>query len=297
MKVAITGANGYLGEALCKYLYERDNTVIAITRSKFVQKEYRNVVVESLSSADLSPQIQNLDCLIHLAARTHHSEPDSAGVLALYRKDNVQVSVNLAQMAISAGVKRFIYVSSIKVNGEESIQPFRSDDAPSPVDAYGISKWETENKLKELLEPSTVELVIIRPPLIWGGKPKGNLNILMKLIEKGIPLPFKNIQNRRDIVSLSNICSLIETAANHRDAPGQTFLVSDGISRSTAQIVQLLERSTTKKIKLISIPQCLFTMAQLIPSCKPHIRKLIGNLEIDISETYQKLGWLPTIQQ
>lgn len=292
MKVAITGANGYVGARLCRYLATSEKTVLAITRSDFKQAGVDNLVVPDLTSSQLSKHLQQVDCLVHLAARTHHN--DARDAWALYRKDNVEISSHLAQAARQAGVKRFIYMSSIKVNGEESAIPFKSQDIPAPVDAYGTSKWETEKVLNEILTNSPTELVIIRPPLIWGDRPKGNLQTLSKLIALGVPLPFKNINNRRDLVSLENLCSLIAKTLTHPNAAGETFLVSDGNPRTLPDIIRMLARNMGKEPHLFGVPDTLFKRVGAIPALNTRIKKLTGNLEVDISETRKKLDWAPT---
>lgn len=291
MKVAITGANGFVGAHLCRYLTASGNSVLAITRSNFKQAGADNLVVSDLTSSELPEHLQQVDCLVHLAARTHHN--DARDAWALYRKDNVEISSHLAQAASQAGIKRFIYMSSIKVNGEESFEPFRSEDIPAPIDAYGTSKWETEKALHEILSSTATELVIIRPPLIRGDHPKGNLQTLSKLIELGVPLPFKNIQNRRDLVSLENLCSLVEKTLAHPNAAGGTFLISDGNPLSLPDIIRLLARNSGKEPHLFGVPNILFKYISTIPALRPRIKKLTGNLEVDISETKNKLGWTP----
>jgi nucleoside-diphosphate-sugar epimerase len=292
MKIAITGANGYVGQALCKHLDQPNNTVLAITRAEFTLGTCQNLVAENPDSDDLRSHLESFDCLIHLASRVHHTR-DNKNHLALYRKDNVDLSRRLAAIAADAGVKRFIYISSIKVNGETTSRPFREDDIPAPVDAYGVSKYETEIALTEVLKDSNTELVIIRPPLVWGGKPKGNLQTLTALIDKGIPLPFKNIDNRRDIISLPNLCRVIEKAITHPNAPNKIFLVSDGRPRSTGEIMQLMEIHTSRKAILISLPPIFFKLLGGLPFFKNILSKLIGDLEIDISHTRKTLDWHP----
>ena len=291
MRIAITGANGFVGVRLCQYLVASGNSVLAITRSDFKQVGIDNLVIPDLTSSQLSGHLQQVDCLVHLAARTHHN--DARDAWALYRKDNVEISSHLAQAASQAGVKRFIYMSSIKVNGEESCAPFRCRDIPAPIDAYGKSKWETEKVLYEILSSSATELVIIRPPLIWGDHPKGNLQTLSKLIDLGVPLPFKNIQNRRDLVSLENLCSLIEKTLTHPNAAGGTFLVSDDNPLSLPDIIRLLARNNSKEPRLFGVPNTLFRYLGDIPALSTRIKKLTGNLEVDISETKKKLDWAP----
>jgi nucleoside-diphosphate-sugar epimerase len=292
MKVAITGANGYVGQALCQYLTKPGNTLLAITRTPYTHSGCRNVVGTDLAHYDLRPAIQDFDCLIHLASRVHHTS-DNKKPMMLYRKDNVELSLALAKMAIEARVKRFIYISSIKVNGEETTHPFTSSDTPKPTDPYGISKHEAEMGLTQLLKNSDTELVIIRPPLVWGGAPKGNMKTLVNFIERGIPLPFKGIENRRDLVSLHNLCSLIEKSAAHPNAAGEIFLVSDGTPRTTAEIIKLVEKETSRTAKLITIPKIFLAILKLLPGVNSRMRKLTGNLEIDISDTQKKLDWRP----
>ncbi|MGM8227433.1 NAD-dependent epimerase/dehydratase family protein [Cellvibrio sp. ARAG 10.3] len=289
MRIVVTGANGFVGTTLCQFLTKAGHQVTTITRSPFTLPDCTNLVIPH--PAPIS-SLDNQDCFIHLAARTHHLD-ESKAVLDIYRRDNVALSCYFAQLAIDAGAKRFIYISSIKVNGEETTRPFRHNDTPAPQDAYGISKWEAECQLKDLLAASKTALVVIRPPLIFGENPKGNLKTLLKLINKGVPLPFKNINNKRDIISVENLCSLISATCDHPGANGEVFLASDGKPRSTAQIIQMLERQSCRKAKLVSIPNTLYQWLGYIPPLKPKIQKLTGNLEVDISHTRQTLNWSP----
>lgn len=289
MRITVTGANGFVGKALCQFLMDAGHNVTTITRAPFILPGCSNLVIPQPTSLHLDSH----DCFIHLAARTHHMDHSKKNVLDIYRRDNVDLSCYFAQAAMNAGAKRFIYISSIKVNGEETTRPFRHDDTPAPRDAYGISKWETESRLRHLLAESNMELVIIRPPLVWGENPKGNLRALLKLIDKGVPLPFKGLTNKRDIVSIKNLCSLIAATCEHPAAAGEVFLVSDGKPRSTAQIIHLLGQHASRNPKLFSIPTKLYQWLACIPPLKPQIQKLTGNLELDISHTREVLNWAP----
>jgi nucleoside-diphosphate-sugar epimerase len=286
MKIAMTGANGFVGSALSKRL-RPFHSLLLITRQA-LQGIDNNFVTHSFCGAELVHALRGCDCIIHLAAKTHSGAKPSKKNLAAYRQVNLQFSLDLAQSALDAGVKRFIYLSSVKVNGEQTyLAPFRATDIPSPQDAYGISKWETEQALTHFFKATGVELVVIRPPLIWSRENlKGNLAALKKWSDMGLPLPLKGIANRRDLISIDNLCNFLALCTTHPDIPGKTFLVSDGVSRSSEDIVRLAVDSPW----LINLPGWL----EKVISSLDVGRKLLGNLQLDISDTIDITGWQPT---
>jgi nucleoside-diphosphate-sugar epimerase len=285
MKIAVTGATGFVGQALCPYLADRlGATIIQLNRHTLAGE-----LSLSHSDAALTEALADIDCLVHLAARAHtrHATADD------FKRDNQQLCTRLAQIAINAEIPRVIYLSSIKVNGESTrdCRPFTPDDKPAPEDDYGKSKFECELILKELLKDTQTQLVVIRPPLVYGRLNKGNLAALQRLIELGIPLPFANIHNKRDLVSLHNLCSLISDCCTKSEAAGHTFMVSDGVARSTAEIIELLATSMQRQARVFGVPNFFFNA---LGWAKPDITKrLTENLEVDISATKQILNWNP----
>lgn len=292
MKICITGANGYIGQYLTTMMRDAGHSVTTLTRRPYYVANTQNKVLEHYDLTVLIDLLADQDAVIHLAALAHQIKNKSHELL--YQQINVDNTLCLASAAKVAQVKRFIFMSSIKVNGEQTgARPFTSFDMPSPEDGYGRSKWVAEQALKKLLADGSTEIVIVRSPLVWGGVMKGNLALLEKSLKLGIPLPFKNVKNKRDIVSCSNLCELISLLLVHPAAGGKTFLVSDGISRSTAQIVNLIANQLGVKARLISVPQTMVKWASRLPLSKGVIGKLIGNLEIDIEATKEILRWRP----
>lgn len=294
MNILLTGANGYVGSYLIGALLFEGHCVTTLTRRPFAREGTHNVIVGGYNSALLSPHMVGQDVVIHLAGLAH-SSGNKETLSSLYMQVNVDQSLTLAQEAKAAGVKRFVFISSIKVNGEATVagSPFRADMMPSPEDAYGKSKWAAEQALMKLFKDSQTELVIVRPPLVWGGDVKGNLLLLRKLTTWGVPLPIGSLKNRRDLVSLENLSSFICVLVHHPQAAGQTFLVSDGMARNLAQIV-VLNANQGNKPRILRFPEWFIVRLARLFGME---RRLVGNLEVDISPSYYLLGWLPNDQR
>lgn len=286
MKIAITGANGFVGQSLTEKLLQEGYQVITVTRRP-LHLGTSNLITTDYEDPSFVAALEGIECIIHLAAKTHSGSKPTAKNMCEYRQINVFNSISLAKAAIRIKARRFIYLSSIKVNGEETKEQLYSvHDIPQPQDAYGISKWETEQALQDLFKDTNVELAIIRPPLIWSREnPKGNLELLKKWSDLGLPLPLKGINNKRDLISIDNLCSFLSLCIKHPNAPGQTFLVSDGFSRTSLDIALLLG-----PCKTISLPEWFCKVIAGTGMGK----KLFGNLEIDINHTITATGWRPT---
>jgi UDP-glucose 4-epimerase len=286
MKIAITGANGFVGSALSSRL-RQSHQLLLISRQT-IQGADENIIIKSFIDSNLIGALKGCECIIHLAAKTHSGTKPNKKNLAIYRSVNVQASLDLAKTALEAGVKRFIYLSSIKVNGEQTHEtPFRVTDTPHPEDAYGVSKWETEQALRDFFSGTNIELIIIRPPLIWSREHlKGNLKLLKKRSDLGLPLPLKGISNKRDLISIDNLCDFLSLCVDHPLVSGKTFLVSDGVPRSALEIASLVVESPWA----ISLPTWLQKLMLSLGIGK----KIFGNLEVDISHTIESTGWRPT---
>jgi UDP-glucose 4-epimerase len=279
MKIAVTGATGFIGKALCPYLEEKLGArVIPLNRSDF-----------SASDTPLTAVLNGVNCLIHLAARAHTQNSTATD----FESDNQKLCQRIATLALATGIPRVIYLSSIKVNGESTSNraPFSAEDFPAPLDDYGRSKLASEKILQDMLKGSSTRLVIIRPPLVYGSHNKGNLAALEAMINRGVPLPFAAIHNKRDLVSINNLCSLISLCCTHPDAADQVFLASDDIPRSTADIVRLLAQGAQTKARLFPLPSVFFNLLGLITPAA--IARLTGDLQVDISKTKCLLGWSP----
>jgi len=296
MKIGVTGANGFVGQALCLYLMEKGYLPLAITRRAFNQPDIPNRIVPILTDeVALTNALQDCDVLVHLASRTHMPTEPTDNALVDYRQVNVDAAIATARAAAAAGVKRIVYMSSIKVNGEGTHgQPFTTNSPPQPEDAYGITKYEAELALGQITQELGLELVIIRSPLIYGKGAKGNLARLQDAISRGIPLPLASIRNKRDLISLPNLCDLITTCVAHPQAPGQVFLAADGIPRSTSEIIQLLPTREGRKPRLLPCPKSLLQLAGRLVGKQAQIQRLIGDLEVDISHTKETLNWQPS---
>ncbi|AEY02316.1 NAD-dependent epimerase/dehydratase [Oceanimonas sp. GK1] len=220
-----------------------------------------------------------------------------ADPLAEYRKVNVEGTLNLARQAAVAGLKRFIFISSIKVNGEQTLlgKPFTADDAAAPEDAYGMSKWEAEQGLRQLAAETGMEVVIIRPPLVYGPGVKGNFASMIKLVEKGLPLPLGAIHNRRSLVALDNLVDLIITCIDHPGAANQVFLAGDGEDVSTTELLRGVANAAGKPCRLLPVPAGLLQLGATALGKKAVAQRLLGSLQVDISKARNLLGWTPPL--
>ena len=297
--VLVTGAQGFVGLPLSAALVKLGYQVRGAVRGNFQDKEGQ----ETLSVGDIngdtvwSEVLADVSVLIHLAARVHVMNEMTDDPLAEFRKINVEGTLNLARQAFKAGVSRFIYISSIKVNGEftEPGRPFRADDAPQPMDPYGISKREAEDGLRQLAKDTGLEVVIIRPPLIYGLGVKANFLSMMRWIHKGIPLPLGAINNARSLVALDNLVDLIVTCIQHPAAANQTFLVSDGEDVSTTDLLKKTALAMGIKARLIPVPDILIKAGGKLLGKGDVVQRLCGNLQVDITKAQQLLGWAPPI--
>lgn len=302
MNVLITGATGFVGSRLVDVALDKQYKVSAVRRSEpspIVDSEQRlQWCTGNLSSKfDWSKNLTGIDCVIHCAARVHQMQDDAQDIQAVYDETNFHGTLNLAKQAVEAGVKRFIFLSSIKVNGEktEAGKPFTPKVFTSPVDPYGLSKYKAEIDLMELAEKTGLEVVIIRPPLVYGPEVKANFQSMMKWVSRSAPLPLGAIHNQRSLVYLDNLVDLIMVCINHPNAANQTFLVSDDYDVSTTQLLKQIKYSSKSYSVLLPIPMSWFNLASSLIS-KPQIaQRLCGSLQVDISETKKQLNWQPPV--
>ena len=299
-KVLITGASGFVGQALCPVLEDAGLTIIPVFRSavpdpgKRIRKALAGKIIDA--ATDWTGDLFDIDVVVHLAARVHVMGGRKSDDAARFREVNVEGTRNFAEQAARFGVKRFVYLSSIKVNGERTeSKPFVADQTPQPEDSYAISKMEAETVLRDIEKETGMEVVIIRPPLVYGPGVKGNLAALARLIEKGIPLPLRSVTNRRDLVSVFNLCDLIRVCCSHPAAAGDTFLVSDGETISTADLVLYMSKGLNRKARLFSVPVWVLHIAAGLLGKVDKLEKLTGDLQINMSKTQQVLGWKPPV--
>ena len=300
MKVLITGSNGFIGQHLVSNLRNEKGISLVLSSRKYVESLSGladQFIFPSIdSSTDWKKVLVGVDAVVHLAGIAHDTKLNPKNSDIKYIESNIKTTSNLARQAVKAGVNRFIYLSSIKVNGEETSinKPFVADDIPDPQDIYAKSKLNAEIALKKISEISDLELVIIRPVLVYGPGVKGNFLNLMKWIKRGIPLPFALISNKRDLVSINNLIKFITICLKHPSAVGQVFLISDNISLSTKSLVKKLARFQKKKILLLPFPKILLSLVFNLIGRKELSQKLLGSLEVNTQKNINLLGWRPS---
>ncbi|MEO0448310.1 MAG: SDR family oxidoreductase [Verrucomicrobiota bacterium] len=303
MKVAVTGANGFVGRRLCKSLRDEGHEVRGGTRTLGLLP----AGVEGVSGCELDPErfekgpwercLGDVDVVIHAAARVHVMQDSAQDPLQEFRRINGEGTLAIARVAQEMGVKRFVYVSSIKVMGErtEKGNPFRVEDTPQPVDPYGQSKWEAEQGIQELCHDLGLEWSIVRPPLVHGKGAGGNLETVRKMIHRRIPLPVGAIDNRRDLVGLENLCDLLREVASREEAVGQTFHVSDEEPVSTLELVRAMAAAMHRKVVLLPIPSSMLSLGLAALGKRELGDRLLANLEVDVSHVRDRLGWQPKV--
>ena len=295
--ILVTGASGFVGSFLIPELLRQSYLVKLLLRksSPKIHFKCKKLRIDNLNVTKLEKVFENIDVVIHLAARVHVIKDNEKDPLAEYRKINVDLTRKLASQAASSGVKRFIFLSSIKVNGEftEASSKFLPDDKPNPQDAYGISKMEAESALLKLGKETGMEVVIIRSPLIYGPGVKANFLSMMKWLHKNLPLPFDNIKNKRSLVFVCNLVNLILLAIIHPKAGGQIFLVSDEHDVSTTTLLKLISSFLGKKVKLFSLPVGVLKGLFFLTGKKELSQRLLLSLSLDITKTKQLLDWSP----
>ena len=296
--VLLTGSGGFIGRALCVEAVARGIVLRGTSRSQSgLPKGIENVVIESIGdSADWGAALNGCNAIIHLAARVHVMEDANADPLAEYRRVNVFGTLNLAQQAAKRGVRRFVFVSSIGVNGALTFKkPFTAEDQAQPHSPYAQSKYEAELGLQALAAETSMEVVIIRPPLVYGPQAPGNFGSLMRWLQRGIPLPLGAIHNQRSLVALDNLVDLIVTCIAHPAAANQTFLVSDGEDVSTSELLRRMGRAMNHPARLIPVPAGLLKTAAALLGKRDMTQRLCGSLQVDIEKTRQLLGWRPPL--
>lgn len=297
--VFVTGSTGFVGKKLISYLSQNNIQISAGVRN-LPEQSTHHINLQWVKTGDLLQQtefsfLKEVSAVVHLAARVHRMKETSTNPLAKYRQQNVDLTIKLAKAAKLAGVKKFIFLSSIKVNGEktEPGKPFLEASIPKPVDPYGISKLEAEKELLQLHVANQFEVIIIRPPLVYGDKAQANLKTLTKLISFGLPLPFKNISNKRSLVNVLNLCDLVLTCLKSKKNMGKVFFVSDKNAYSLPELIYNLSQQIQKKPILFSFPQSALKFILKLLRLQSISIRLFGSLEIDNSWTCKYLNWTP----
>ena len=300
MTILLTGANGFLGTAVLLSLEKARLDVCVLVRNATPELPgtlTRSGSGEIARATDFTPVLSGITTVIHLAARVHILRDTTADPMAAFRAVNVEGTLNLARQASDAGVKRFVFISSAKVNGESTQpdRPFTEADIPNPQDAYSLSKHEAEQGLQKLAASSGMEVVIIRPPLVYGPGVKANFAALMQAVQMGKPLALGAVNNRRSLVALDNLVDFIMTCMEHPKAANQTFLVSDGNDLSTAELVRGLARAAGVSPRLLPVPVWALQAGAMLLGKEDEVQRLCGNLQLDISKAQNRLNWRPPV--
>lgn len=296
MKILVTGANGFVGRALCAVLAKQGFNVIAAMRKQNSIAGCKTVAVGEVNANTVwKDALNEVDVVVHLAARVHVMHENTQDPLTEFRKVNVAGTLHLANEAAKAGVKRLIFLSSVKVNGESTLagSPFTFKSVTNPQDAYGISKYEAEEGLKSIAKKTGLEVVIIRPPLVYGNGVKANFANMLRLVKFGLPLPFGAIHNKRSLIYIQNLSSFITTCITRPNAANNTFLVSDGEDVSTTHLLKACAFALNKSLWLIPVPQSWLAFVFKLLGKASIADRLLGNLQIDNTHACQTLAWRP----
>ncbi|KAA1174710.1 SDR family oxidoreductase [Marinobacter salinexigens] len=299
MNVLLTGATGFVGKALARAL--RDDPKYTLTcsvRTESSEVPGVKVVTGDISGVtDWSTALHNQDVVIHSAAHAHVMDDDKSDSLDAYRRVNVEGTLRLARQSVEAGVRRFVFISSIKVNGEQTRPdcPYTEEDVPAPVDACGLSKLEAETALLELGRRSGLEVVIIRSPLVYGPGVKGNFASLIKLVDRSVPLPLGMVNNQRSLVALANLVDLIILCADHPAAANEVFLAGDGQDLSTTELLRAVGEALGRSPRLLPVPVSILNLGARLMGKKEMAYRVLGSLQVDISKARNLLGWKPPV--
>lgn len=300
MTILVTGANGFVGTALCRRLVQGGHNVRGVMRtltSAEASQAGEVVVVDDIGpGTDWCGSLDGVDAVVHLAGRVHVLADSAADPITEFRRVNTAGTERLARAAAAAGVRRFVFISSIKVNGESSQSvPFLAEDRPAPKSPYAISKWEAEQILRRVAADTGLEMVVIRPPLVYGPGVKANFLRLLQWVDRGIPLPLASVDNRRSLVALDNLVDLIVRCVEHPAAAGQVFLVSDGEDLSTPELVRRIAVKMGRSPKLFPFPPALLRYGARVLGKQAAVERLCGSLQVNIGKTKQVLAWTPPV--
>lgn len=295
-EIVVTGANGFIGRQVALGLHQAGYSVTGLVRSAWKNCDFKLVTGFELGSdGDWSTVFRHTNTIVHCAARVHVMDDNAIDPLTEFRRVNVDGTLKMARQAAQCGVERFIFVSTVKVNGERTLpgRKFSEMDVPAPADAYAMSKLEAEEGLRDISGATGMEVVFIRPPLVYGAGVKGNFLSMLRLADTGCPLPFGAINNYRSMIYLDNLVSLIVCTIDHPDAGNRTFLVSDGEDLSTTDLFAEVRRSLGRKRRLLPIPSRTLSWLGRLTGKRGVTDRLCDSLQVDITGARQVLGWEP----
>ena len=296
LNIALTGASGFVGSSLCRELILRRFNVTAFIRDShnLLENVQYHRIIDIENGVNWNATLGKIDVIVHLAARVHVIHDDAEDPLQAFLKINLHGTVNLAQAAAKAGVKRFVFVSSVKVNGEFTVnQPFSEIDVPQPQDAYAVSKWEAEIALRKIEKETGMQVVIVRPPLVYGAGVKANFASLLKVVNKKIPLPLASVEAKRSLIYVGNLVDAIIVCASNPKAAGQTYLVSDGDAVSIPQLIKKMAFALRKPCYVLPFPVAIMRMLAKAVGKTSSVDRLTQSLVIDSSKIRQELDWKP----
>lgn len=298
MKALVTGANGFIGRALCQHLTRLDYKVIPTVREPSLLPSEK--VIAAGDHETLQKALKGCDSVLHLAGRAHVMREFASDPLKAFRESNVQLTRILAEQAARASVRRFVFVSSIKVNGDrtEHGKYFTAQDPPKPSDAYATSKWEAEQELQGIAKASNMEVVIVRPPLVYGPGVKGNFEQLLRWVRRGVPLPLGAVNNKRSLIALDNLISFLAVCADPDQTPkaaDQILLVSDGVAVSTPQLLKKIAIAQARSIRLLPVPPALLRQCALAIGKGKMIDRLLDSLVVNDESSRRLVGWQPPV--
>jgi len=303
-RILVTGANGFVGSALCRFLLDSGclvrgavrETANRSSRDRAKHDGIEWVILHDQSGEEETEQaLSGVEVIVHLAARVHAMADSVVDPLHEFRKVNVAWTKRVARAAASENVRRFVYLSSIKVNGEQSMLPFTEQDAPNPQDPYGISKWEAEQALETVSSQSGLETVVVRAPLVYGPGVGGNFLQLLNLLHKGIPLPLSRVENRRSLIYRENLVDALSRCVHDRSAAGRTYLVSDGEDLSTPDLIQRLGKALERRVSLWPLPLPMLRSLGKIVGRQAVTDRLLGSLQVNSSKIRRELDWHPVV--
>ena len=301
-RLLVTGANGFIGKALCLEAVNRRCAVRGITRAAYdFSSSGKNIDIENISLGDIDANtdwnsaLLNCDAVIHLAARVHVMREGADDPLSEFRRVNTAATEHLARCAAARGVRRLVYVSSIGVNGlvTDGTTKFSEEDNTNPHNAYALSKWEAEQALQRVASETGLEVVILRPPLVYGAGAPGNFAQMLRLVDLGVPLPLANIKNKRDLLYVGNLVDALMMCATHPAAANNTYLVSDGEAVSTPEILRGLAKELGVSSRVLPFPIGLLKLMAAMFGKADQVDRLVGSLQVDSTKIRHQLGWLP----